>query len=128
MITVLFALIYRFLPDARLEWRDVWTGGFLTAVLFTVGKQLIGLYLGRSGTASTYGVAGSVIVLLLWVYYTAQIILLGAELTRVYAEHRRGVSPAPAKGAQAAPEAHPSAPDGADPGDRGPGERVPAGR
>lgn len=86
VITVLFAMLYRFLPDVRLQWRDVITGAFVTAVLFTLGKQVIGLYLGQSSTASTYGAAGSVIVLLLWVYYSTQIMLLGAEFTRIYAE------------------------------------------
>jgi membrane protein len=86
--TALFALLYRVLPDVRLAWRDVTTGALVTAVLFTVGQQLIGLYLGQSSMASTYGAAGSVMILLLWVYYSCQILLLGAEFTRVYAEHR----------------------------------------
>jgi membrane protein len=86
VITVLFAMLYRFLPDVQLEWRDVITGAFVTAVLFSIGKQVIGLYLGQSSTASTYGAAGSVIVLLLWVYYSTQIMLLGAEFTRIYAD------------------------------------------
>ena len=87
--TALFALLYRVLPDVRLGWRDVTTGAFVTAVLFTLGQQLIGLYLGQSSTASGYGAAASVMILLLWVYYSCQILLLGAEFTRVYAEHRR---------------------------------------
>ena len=87
VITTLFAMLFRFLPDVVLEWRDVATGALVTAVLFTLGKQAIGLYLGQSSTTSTYGAAGSVIVLLLWVYYSSQILLLGAEFTRVYAEH-----------------------------------------
>ncbi len=86
--TALFALLYRVLPDVRLGWRDVTTGAFVTAVLFTLGQQLIGLYLGQSSMASSYGAAGSVMILLLWVYYSCQILLLGAEFTRVYAEHR----------------------------------------
>src|SRR4029450_1877315 len=86
--TVLFALLYRVLPDVRLGWRDVTTGAFVTAVLFTIGQQLIGLYLGQGSVASTYGAAGSVMILLLWVYYSCQILLFGAEFTRVYAEHR----------------------------------------
>ena len=85
--TVLFALLYRFLPDVRLHWRDVATGACVTAVLFTIGQQLIGLYLGQSSVASSYGAAGSVMILLLWVYYSCQILLLGAEFTRVYAQH-----------------------------------------
>jgi membrane protein len=84
--TALFALLYRVLPDVRLRWRDVTTGAFVTAVLFTIGQQLIGLYLGQSSVASTYGAAGSVMILLLWVYYSCQILLFGAEVTRVYAE------------------------------------------
>ncbi|HYE59507.1 MAG TPA: YihY/virulence factor BrkB family protein, partial [Rhodothermales bacterium] len=85
LITLLFALIYRYLPDARIAWRDVWVGALVTAVLFTLGKLLIGLYLGNSTTASTYGAAGSLVVLLLWVYYSAMILLFGAEVTQVYA-------------------------------------------
>jgi len=84
----LFALLYRVLPDVHLGWRDVATGAFVTAVLFTLGQQLIGLYLGQSSMASSYGAAGSVMILLLWVYYSCQILMLGAEFTRVYAEHR----------------------------------------
>jgi membrane protein len=86
--TSLFALVYRVLPDVHLGWRDVATGAFVTAVLFTLGQQLIGLYLGQSSMASSYGAAGSVMILLLWVYYSCQILLFGAEFTRVYAEHR----------------------------------------
>lgn len=86
--TTLFALLYRVLPDVHLGWRDVATGAFVTAVLFTIGQQLIGLYLGQRSLASSYGAAGSVMILLLWVYYSCQILLLGAEFTRVYAEHR----------------------------------------
>jgi len=86
--TSLFALLYRTLPDVHLGWRDVTIGAFVTAVLFTLGQQLIGLYLGQSSLASSYGAAGSVMILLLWVYYSCQILLLGAEFTRVYAEHR----------------------------------------
>jgi membrane protein len=82
----LFMMLYSFLPDVRLEWRDVAVGAFVTAILFTLGKQLIGLYLGQSAAASTYGAAGSVVLLLLWVYYSSQIVLLGAEFTRVYAD------------------------------------------
>lgn len=94
VVTVLFALIYRYLPDARVDWRDVWVGAFVTALLFTVGRVLIGLYLGRSSTASTYGAAGSLAVLLVWVYYTAMILLFGAEVTQVYATRfGQGVRP-----------------------------------
>ena len=110
VMTLLFGLIYRLLPDVRLAWRDVWTGSFVTSVLFSVGKFLIGLYLGHSGVASSYGAAGSIVVLLVWVYYSAQVILLGAEFTRVYAEHRRGAPPPPNHLARRDPDAHPSAP------------------
>jgi membrane protein len=85
VITVLFAMIYRFLPDAKISWRDVWFGAVVTAVLFTAGKFLIGLYLGKTGVASAYGAAGSLAVLLIWLYYSAQIFLFGAELTKSYA-------------------------------------------
>lgn len=86
VITLLFALVYKTLPDVRLGWGDVWVGAAVTAVLFTIGKSLIGLYIGRTSTTSTYGAAGSVVVVLLWVYYASQIVLLGAEFTRVYTE------------------------------------------
>jgi membrane protein len=92
--TALFALMYRVLPDVHLRWRDVSTGAFVTAVLFTIGQQLIGLYLGQSSVASSYGAAGSMMILLLWVYYSCQILLLGAEFTRAYAQ-RHGARPAP---------------------------------
>jgi membrane protein len=92
--TGLFALLFRFLPDVRLKWHDVMTGALATAVLFTFGQLLIGLYLGQSSMASTYGAAGSVMILLLWVYYSCQILLFGAEFTRVYAQ-REGAKPAP---------------------------------
>ena len=84
-ITALFAMIYKWMPRVKLAWRDVATGAALTALLFTVGKTLIGLYIGRSGIASPFGAAGSLVVLLLWVCYSAQIFLPGAEFTWVYA-------------------------------------------
>jgi len=84
VITLLFAMIYKVLPDVKLAWSDVWVGALVTAGLFTIGKFLIGLYLGTSSLASTYGAAGSVIVVLVWVYYSAQVVLLGAEFTREY--------------------------------------------
>ncbi len=92
--TGLFALLLRFLPDVRLRWRDVTTGAVVTAVLFTIGQQVIGLYLGQSGIASAYGAAGSMMILLLWVYYSCQILLYGAEFTRVWAG-RHGAKPKP---------------------------------
>lgn len=85
VITLLFAMIFRILPDVKIEWRDVWIGAAVTAVLFSIGKYLIGLYLGGQALGSTYGAAGSLLVLLLWVYYSAQILLFGAEFTQVYA-------------------------------------------
>jgi membrane protein len=106
VITVLFAMLYRFVPDVRLRWGDVWTGAFVTAVLFTIGKQLIGLYLGQSTIASSYGAAGSVVVLLLWVYYSSQIVLLGAEFTRVHAQRERSqLQPQPQPFAEQDPDA-----------------------
>jgi membrane protein len=89
LITVIFALIYKVMPRARVEWRDVWIGAAVTALLFSIGKSLIGLYIGRSGITSGFGAAGSLAVLLLWVYYSAQIFLLGAEFTWVYS-HSHG--------------------------------------
>jgi membrane protein len=94
IITLLFAMIYQFLPDVDLRLRDVWVGALVTAGLFTIGKSVIGLYLGTSGVASTYGAAGSVVVLLIWVYYSSQIVLLGAEFTRAFVE-RFGARPKP---------------------------------
>jgi membrane protein len=82
--TVLFAMIYKLMPRARIAWRDVWVGSAVTALLFEFGKLLIGLYLGTTGVASSFGAAGSLVVLLIWVYFSAQIFLLGAEFTWVY--------------------------------------------
>jgi membrane protein len=86
-ITVLFALIYKFLPDAEIAWRDVWLGAFVTAVLFSLGKLVIGIYLGNSAVASSFGAAGSLVLLLVWIYYSAQILFFGAEFTEVYANN-----------------------------------------
>jgi membrane protein len=102
VITLLFAMVYKILPDVRLRWRDVWVGALVTAGFFSVGKQLIGLYLGTSSVGSSYGAAGSVVVLLIWVYYSAQVVLLGAEFTRFYVERFRG-QPPPMKHAQPDP-------------------------
>ncbi|HSK76689.1 MAG TPA: YihY/virulence factor BrkB family protein [Thermoanaerobaculia bacterium] len=85
VITVLFAMIFRYLPDVKIAWKDVWTGAAVTSVLFLIGKVLIGLYLGNSTVASTYGAAGSLVILLLWIYYSTQILFFGAEITQVYA-------------------------------------------
>ena len=96
VITGLFAMIYRFLPDVTLAWKDVWLGAAITALLFTVGKWLIGLYLGHSSIGSAYGAAGSLAVLLVWLYYSAQIFLFGAELTKAYADkHGSRIVPTP---------------------------------
>ncbi|HVL00995.1 MAG TPA: YihY/virulence factor BrkB family protein [Dongiaceae bacterium] len=85
LITVLFALIYKILPRSKVAWQDVWVGAAATSFLFTIGKLLIGLYIGKSSAASIFGAAGSLAVLLIWIYYSAQILLLGAEFTWVYA-------------------------------------------
>jgi len=85
LVTLLFALIYKILPEADISWRDVWMGAIVTSVLFTLGKYLIGLYLGSSNVGSAYGAAGSLLVILVWIYYSAQIFLFGAEFTYVYA-------------------------------------------
>ena len=87
VITVLFAVMYRFLPDAEVGWRDVWVGAGATALLFTVGKALLGLYIGHSSFASSFGAAGSLVIILVWIYYSTQILFFGAEFTKVYALH-----------------------------------------
>lgn len=87
VISALFALMFKYLPDAEIAWRDVWVGASVTALLFVIGKSLIGLYLGKSTVSSAYGAAGSVVVLIIWVYYSAQILFFGAELTQVWARH-----------------------------------------
>ena len=84
IVTVLFALIYKYMPRVRISWHDVWIGAGVTALLFTVGKFVIGLYLGNASVGRAYGGAGSVVVLLVWVYYSAQIVFLGAEYTYAY--------------------------------------------
>lgn len=88
VITLLFAMIFRYLPDAHVAWRDVWFGSIVTAILFVIGKSLIGIYLGSSGLASGYGAAGSLAVLLVWLYYSSQIFLFGGELTQAFARLR----------------------------------------
>ncbi|MFD2866496.1 YihY/virulence factor BrkB family protein [Mucilaginibacter antarcticus] len=96
VIAVLFGVIFKVLPDAKLRWRDVRSGAIFTAILFMIGRLLIGLYISGSGTSSTYGAAGSLIVILLWVYYTAAILYFGAEFTRAYADFN-GVQIEPAE-------------------------------
>ena len=85
-IWALFALIFKFVPDVPIAWRDVWIGAGATALFFTVGKSLLALYIGTAGVGSTYGAAGSLVALVVWVYYSAQIFFFGAEFTRVYAD------------------------------------------
>ncbi len=86
MVIVVFAMIFRFLPDAKIRWKDVWVGAALTALLFLIGKWALGLYLGSGAAGSAYGAASSLITLLLWIYYSSQILLFGAEFTQVYAD------------------------------------------
>ncbi len=94
VVMLLFAMIFRVLPDVEIAWRDVWVGAGFTAVLFALGKLAIGVYLGKSSTASSYGAAGALVVILVWVYYSAQILFFGAELTRAYAyQHGSRIAP-----------------------------------
>ena len=101
IVTLLFAMMFKILPDVKIAWNDVWIGAAATSVLFTIGKLLIGLYLARGGVATPYGAAGSVVVMIVWVYYSAQILFLGAEFTKVYA-HEQG-----SRFVEAAPNAEP---------------------
>ena len=94
LIAVLFAMIYKFLPDVVISWKNVWIGAAVTALLFSAGKYLIGLYLGQTATTNAFGAAGSLVVLLFWVYYSALISFLGAEFTQVYARrYGPGIQP-----------------------------------
>jgi membrane protein len=102
IIAVLFSLMFKYMPDVKIGWRDVWIGGALTALLFIVGKFALGMYLGRSSVGSAYGAAGSLVILLLWIYYSAQIFLFGAEFTQVYA-NRFGKKLEPSENAMWAP-------------------------
>lgn len=90
IITLIFSAIFREVPDVEIRWSDVWVGGLVTAILFLAGQYLISLYLSKASPASTYGAAGSLVVILLWLYYSAQILFLGAEFTKVYSYWRRG--------------------------------------
>jgi membrane protein len=94
VVILLFAIIFKYLPDAKIQWLDVWIGALLTAIFFAIGKWALGLYLGSGSAASAYGAASSLITLLLWVYYSSQILLFGAEFTQVYAQHAgRSIQP-----------------------------------
>ena len=94
VVILLFAIIFKFLPDAKIQWRDVWIGAGMTAIFFAIGKWALGLYLGSGSAASAYGAASSLITLLLWIYYSSQILLFGAEFTQVYAcRAGRGIAP-----------------------------------
>jgi membrane protein len=111
VVTVMFAMIFRYLPDVRVEWRDVWLGAAFTSLLFVLGKFGLGLYLGKSAIGSSYGVAGALVVLLVWIYWSANILFFGAEFTQVYARQRRVVSvvagaPARPPAAEAAAATH----------------------
>jgi membrane protein len=98
VITVLFAVIFKVVPDIEIRWRDVWVGAFVTAALFSIGKYVLGLYLGTSSVASSYGAAGSVVALVVWVYYSSQLVFLGAEFTQVFAR-KYGAEIRPSKNA-----------------------------
>ena len=104
VITFLFALLFRYVPDAAIHWRDVWLGGFVSAMLFTVGKVGIGYYIGRASVGSAYGAAGSLMVLLVWVYYSSLIVFFGAEFTHAWATRQGAVAPQPHAVAGAAPQ------------------------
>jgi membrane protein len=105
LISFLFAAVFKVLPDSDLQWRDVAVGAVITAILFVAGKSLIGWYVGSSAVASTYGAAAGLIVLLLWVYYTSQIFLFGAELARAYASLHGSQRPCPKQEKQLRPAA-----------------------
>jgi membrane protein len=85
LVTILFAMVYKYLPDIKIAWSDVWIGAIVTTLLFSVGRFLLGFYMGRQSFGSVYGAAGSILILLLWIYYSAQILLFGVEFTQVYA-------------------------------------------
>ena len=120
LTAVLFAMIYKMIPRVRIAWRDVWVGAAVTAALFAIGKWLIGLYIGKSSVTSAFGAAGSLVVLMLWVYYSAQVFLLGAEFTRAYAETHgsrtvaapRVITHIPVRAAANSPVARPTSPVG----------------
>ena len=104
VITLLFALLFKYVPDAQITWRDVWLGGAISAVLFTIGKTAIGYYIGRASVGSAYGAAGSLVALLVWVYYSALIVFFGAEFTHAWATHHHAVEPMPHAESGTAPQ------------------------
>jgi membrane protein len=104
VLTIVFALLFTYVPDAEIRWRDVWLGGLITAALFTLGKTAIGYYLGQASVGSAYGAAGSLVVLLVWVYYSALIMFFGAEFTHAWATRQGAVSPQPHAVSGAAPQ------------------------
>jgi membrane protein len=120
LATVLFAAIFRILPDLKIAWRDVWLGAVITSLLFVLGKFALGLYLGKAAVGSSYGAAGSLVVLLVWVYWSAQILFLGAEFTQVYARNfgslKGDTSKREARAQAARPEDRPRAKDTGVPG------------
>jgi len=91
VISLLFAMMFKWLPDAAIDWYDVWLGAVLTAIFFEIGKSAIGFYIGKQGLETTYGAAASIIVVLIWIYYSSQIILMGAEVTHAFAKHRGSI-------------------------------------
>jgi membrane protein len=102
LATILIAMLFKYLPDAQIEWRDTWLGAVITAALFIVGKQVIGLYLGQTTVASSFGAAASVVIFMIWVYYASVILLFGAEITQAVAA-RRGAIVVPTENAKPAP-------------------------
>jgi membrane protein len=111
VLTFVFALLYKYVPDAEIGWRDVWLGGLITAVLFTLGKTAIGVYLGQASVASAYGAAGSLVALLVWVYYSALIMFFGAEFTHAWTTRHGAVTPEPYAVSGAAPQTKSEATD-----------------
>jgi membrane protein len=116
VLTLGFSLLFKYVPDAEIRWRDVWPGGVFTAVLFTLGKTAIGYYLGYASVGSAYGAAGSMVVLLVWVYYSALIVFFGAEFTQAWATRRGAVVPQPHAMSGAAPQTKSEAADERTPG------------
>jgi membrane protein len=104
VLTGLFALLFKYVPDAQIRWHNVWLGGFVSAVLFTLGKTAIGYYIGQASVGSAYGAAGSIVVLLVWVYYSALIFFFGAEFTHAWATRNQAVAPQPHAIPGAAPQ------------------------